>query len=234
MRCLHPVQAHEKFLASGVYRFFKDGQALEKQEAWALHEHRDGGRMARVDHDAWRAEGKSILLEALLGADGGLMRLDLRYENARFEGGVKSLRATYQFDESVIQVGYNMNGAAREFTEVELPANTLIDIPLLIFRGAAVQAMAAARHTPRPIFVPMYEHAQLFPGAWRQSGARVDYAGQDTLLLGKREIETRRYTYRDQALAYWIDRHGVVVKRVNAFRQREFVVMIRDYAMPSA
>ena len=234
MRYLHPVQAHEQFLASGEYRFFKDGRELDKRESWALHLHQDGGRMARVDHDARRAEGKSILLEALLGADGGLMRLDLRYENARFEGGIKSLRATYQLDGRSLQVGYNMNGAAREFMEVELPANTLIDIPLLIFRGAAVKAMAEARHAPRPVFAPMYEHAQLFPGALSQASAMVDYAGQDALLLGKREIATRRYTYRDRALAYWIDRHGVVIKRVNAFRQREFVVMIRNYAMPSA
>ncbi len=233
MRYLHPVQAHETFVASGEYRFVKDGQALDKSETWTIHEHPDGGRFIRVDVDARRAEGKSILLEALQGSDGGLERLDLRYENARFEGGIKDLRASYQVTESMLQVGYNMNGAGRQYTEIELPPEVLIDIPLLVFRGSAIQAMAEENTRYRPIFVPMYEHAQLFPGTLRMVEAPVDFAGEDAVILGKRQICVRRYTYRNQAVVYWIDRHGVVIKRANAFKQQEIVVKISNYAMPS-
>ena len=89
MRYLHPVQAHEQFVASGIYRFAKDEKALDKTEAWTIHSHADGERFIRVDLDARREEGKSILAEALLSRSGELARLDLRYENANFEGGIK-------------------------------------------------------------------------------------------------------------------------------------------------
>lgn len=234
MRYLHPVQAHEQFLASGEYQFRKDGRALDKSEAWAIHRHPDGGRFVRVDLDARGAEGRSLLAEALYGADGGLMRLDLRYENARFEGGIKTLSASYQFAECALHVGYDMNGGAREYAELELPRGALIDIPLLIFRGATIKALADPQRQAESVFVPIFDYAQLFPGRLSPGRAAVDLAGEDWLRAGQRQIPTRRYTYRDRAIAYWIDPHGVVIKRVSAYKQQEFLVEIRNYAMPTA
>ena len=233
MRYLHPVQAHETFLASGEYQFFKDGQALEKREAWTIHSHPDGGRFVRVDLEARRSEGRSLLLEALYAADGGLLRLDLRAENASEAGGITELSASYQFSAAGLQVGYSMNGSPRQYSELDLPRGALIDIPLLIFRGATIKTLAEARTRPAAIFVPMWDYAQLFPGSLRAAGEPVDFAGEDALWLGQRQVAARRYTYRHQASAYWIDRQGVVIKRVNAFKQQEFVVKIRNYAMPA-
>ena len=233
MRYLHPVQAHETFLGSGEYRFRKDGRELAKSETWQLHGQGDGGRFLRVDLDARREEGKSILLEALMNACGGLARFDLRYENARFDGGIKELRASYHFAGSMLQLGYNLNGGSRQYRELKLPQTALIDIPLLRFRGPAVKAMASET-PPAYIFAPMFEHAQLFPGRMQPLNAQVDCAGEDVLLLGRRQVATRRYTYRNQALAYWIDRNDVVIKRVNAFRQQEFVAQIHNYAGQNA
>lgn len=231
MRYLHPVQVHEKFVGCGEYRFVKDGRTLDKTEAWAIHEHADGGRFIRVDVDARRLEGRLILAEALLGPDGALTRLDVRYENARSTGGIKHLRASYQLAGLTLQVGYNMNGAERQYSEVTLPPNVLLDIPLLIFRGEVIHALAGQGATARPIYVPMFEHAPLFPGSLSKVAAAVDFAGDDTLMQGKRPIPVKRYTYRDRAAVYWIDRHGIVVKRVNAYKQQEIVVKVSNYAM---
>ena len=110
MRYLHPVQGHEKFVASGIYQFFKEGVELRKTEEWAIHEHPDGERFIRVDADYRMEEGKSILLEALQTAKGEIVRFDVRYENDKFEGGVKNLRATFSLDKDVMQIGYEMNG----------------------------------------------------------------------------------------------------------------------------
>ncbi len=230
MRYLHPVQAHERFVASGVYCFGKDGQALDKKEAWAIHEHPDGEKFIRVDVDARREEGKSILAEALQGSDGRLARLDIRYDSSQFQGGIKDLRASYQVADERLQVGYNLNGGERQYLEIDFPHEALFDIPLLIFRGATILAMAEQTGSARPIFVPMFEHARLFPGALHKTSEVVDFAGVDTLDLGERQIQTRRYRYRDRASAYWLDRHGVIIKRVNAFKQQEFVVKISNYA----
>ncbi len=232
MRYMHPVQAHERFVASGTYQFIKEGEVLKKSEAWTLHEHADGERFIRVDVDARREDGKSILAEALLTGDGDLARLDINYENQPSESGIRQLRATYQMAAGRLQVGFNMNGADRQYLEVDLPERTLIDIPLLIFRGMTVVELSQNTEDSRPIFVPMFEHSQLFPGTLQIVSNTVDVSGHDVVVMGKRQFSARRYRYRDRAAAYWIDEHGVVVKRVNAFKQQEIVVQIRDYVEP--
>jgi hypothetical protein len=234
MRYLHPVQAHERFLASGCYRFVKNGEALRRTESWAIHSHPDGEKFVRVDLEAREEEGKSILVEALLDRDDALARLDIRYENDRFEGGVKKLRATYQSAEGRLQVGYSMNGGERKYIEVGLAQDCLIDIPLLVFRGSAIVKMAARAGGELAVYVPIFEHAQLFPGVSKMIASAVEYIGDDVVFLGNREVPARRYRYIDKALSYWIDCHDVIVKRVNSFKQQEIVVQISDYAAPKS
>lgn len=233
MRYLHPVQAHEQFVAGGIYRFSKDDKALDKTETWTIHRHADGERFIRIDMDARREEGKSILSEALQNRSGELARLDIRYENASFDGGIGQLRASYQVVDGRLQVGFNMNGAERQYIEVDLPPGTLFDIPLLIFRGETIRAIAKNMAEQQSIFVPMFEHAQLFPGTLQNSSAPIAEDGDDVLILGKQRVSARRYRYRDRAALYWIDERGVVIKRVSAFKQQEFVVQISNYAPPT-
>ena len=232
MRYLHPVQAHEQFVASGVYRFSKDETRLDKTEAWTIHRHADGERFIRIDMDARREEGKSILAEALQDRWGKLARLDIRYENDRFDGGILHLRASYQVVDERLHVGFNLNGAERQYREIDLPTGALVDIPLLIFRGETIRALAKNAAEPQSIFVPMFEHAQLFPGRLQHTSAPVAKDGDDVLRLGPRTVSATRYRYRDRAALYWIDENGVIIKRVNAFRQQEFVVQISNYVPP--
>jgi len=234
MRYLHPVQAHERFLASGSYRFSKNGETLAKAESWTMHLHRDGEKFVRVDVDARREEGKSILAEALLNSSNCLVRFDIRYENDRFEGGIKHLRATYQLADEGMQIGYNMNGDERRYSEVELPADALIDIPLLVFRGSTIKAMAERSAGSIPVYATTFEHGQLFPGVLQNVVSPVEYLGEDLLSLGTGVIAARRYRYRDRAASYWIDQHDLIVKRLNSFKQQEIAVEISNYAAPAS
>lgn len=230
MRYLHPVQGHEKFIASGIYKFYKEGQALQKTEEWSIHQHPDGERFIRVDADSRQEEGKSILLEALQTSAGEIVRFDVRYENATFEGGVKTLRATFSLDNQVLQVGYELNGASREYREIELPQFTLIDIPLLVFRGQTTFELARYGDKSIPMFVPMFDFAQLFPGVVQMSQMQVEYVTDEEMPIGRLSFDTKRYRYPDKAISYWLDKHHIVIKRVNAFKQQEFVVQISNYA----
>lgn len=232
MRYLHPVQAHERFLASGTYRFTKNGEPLAKSESWAMHAHPDGERFVRVDADARGAEGKSILAEALVDRENTIVRFDIRYENDRFEGGIKTLRATYQRASDRLQIGYSMNEDDRKYTELALPAGVIVDIPLLVFRGRAIRAMAERANGDIFVYVPMFEHAQLCPGLLRQVVSPVERLGDDTVFLGKRGIAASSFRYRDKAVTYWIDQHDVIVKRLNSFKQQEIAVEISNYAAP--
>jgi hypothetical protein len=234
MRYLHPVQAHERFLASGCYRFFRNGALLRKTESWATHSHPNGEKFVRVDVDAREEEGKSILAEALLNAGDALVRLDIRYDNDRFEGGVRRLRATFQLANEMLHIGFNMNEAERKYVEIALPQNTLIDIPLLVFRGPAITKLARISEQKAAVYVPMFDYAQLFPGVLQHVDSPVEYAGEDEVQVAKRPISARRYRYLDKAVSYWIDQHGVIIKRVNSFNQQEMVVEISNYAAPTS
>lgn len=230
MRYLHPVQAHERFLASGSYRFYKNGERLQKTESWTTHLQPDGETFIRIDLDAREEEGKSILAEALLDGENRLARFDIRYENARFDGGIKQLRATCQLANARLHVGYSMNGGGRDYIEVDLPANCLIDLPLLVFRGATIKGLAARSGGAADVYALMFEYAQLFPGALRHVASPVEYAGEDVAVIGKRELRVGRYRYIDRAATYWIDQRDIVVKRVNSYKQQEFLVEISNYA----
>lgn len=232
MRYLHSIQARERFLASGCYRFAKNGQTLAKTESWAIHSHPDGEKFVRVDMDARQEEGKSILAEALLDLKGVLVRFDIRYENEQFEGGIKHLRATYHRTDERLQIGYSLNGDERKYIEVDLPADALIDLPLLVFRGSTIKTLAERSVESTAVYVPMIEHAQLFPGVLRHIASPVERVGDDTVFIGKRAIQASRFRYRDQAVSYWIDDHDLIVKRVNNFKQQEMTVAISSYAAP--
>ncbi len=234
MRHLHPVQAHERFVAGGRYHFSKQGAALQKSETWTIHAHPDGEHFIRVDADSLREEGRSVLAEALLDRAGALVRLDIRYENTRFPGGVRHLRATYQLAAGCLQLGYELNGKARQYHELALPPDTCIDVPLLPFRGRAITALAARGNAPTWLFLPAFDYAQLLPGSLQQVVSPVSAAGTDILTLGKRALATRRFRYQDRAAAYWLDEHDTIIRRVNAFQQQEFVVQISNYVAPAS
>lgn len=230
MRYLHVVQAHERFVASGRYRFQKNGEALRKRESWTIHELGDCGRLIRVDSDAQADEGKSILGEALYSASNRLLRFDIRYENLGFDGGIKTLAATYQFDEGMLQVGYAINGEERSYLEREIAADALVDVPLLVMRGDNLAALSACDGTSVKVFVPMFENAQLFPGVSREVASQVEFVGEEQLPVGRKALWTKRYRYRDKAVSYWVDRNNIVVKRVNSYKRDEYVVSIGEYA----
>ncbi len=230
MRYLHPVQAHESFVASGDYLFAKDGRTLGKTESWTIHELGDGSKFVRVDSDAREEEGKSLLAELLISRDGEVIRFDLRYENDQFEGGIRTLSATYSLVDQVMQVGYRMNGALRSYLEREIAPEVLLDIPLLVMRGRTLFALSECGGKPVSVFVPMFEHAQLFPGVTRIVQSPVACLGPDRLALGKHEILTQRFRYVDKAASYWVDEQGIVIKRINAFKQHEFSVTVSNYA----
>lgn len=233
MRYLHPVQSHEKFVASGIYKFFKEGEELRKTEEWTIHAHPDGEHFIRVDADSRFEDGKSILLEALQNVEGEIVRVDVNYHNPTFEGGIKTLRATFSVDGDTINVGYEMNGAERKYEEIPLPRFTLIDLPFSVFRGKIARLLALYGDKPTPVFVPMLEFSQLFPGVVQNVQSQVEFVTDEPITIGQHVFETKRYRYPDKAISYWVDRNDIVIKRVNSFKQQEFVMQISNYARSS-
>jgi hypothetical protein len=51
MRYLHPVAASERFIAKGVYKFYRDDDLQPGHEAWTRHALAGGGVLTRVDRE---------------------------------------------------------------------------------------------------------------------------------------------------------------------------------------
>ncbi len=229
MRYLHPVAVHESFVASGVYKFLKDGEELKRTESWTIHEHPDGEQFIRVDEDSRFLDEKSLLLEALVNGDGQIERFDIRYENPKFENGIKTLRASYTYSDEGLQVGYNINGAKRQHETLKVPRDAIFDIPLCAFRGNTTIRMQS-HDAEMVLFAPMFEYFQLFPGVITHGKSPVEFVTEEIVAMGQKAIPTRRYRYPDNAISYWIDEHDIMIKRVNAYKQQEFVAYLTNYA----
>ena len=123
-----------------------------------------------------------------------------------------------------------MNGGDRRYLERVFATDGLVDIPLLALRGSVLGALATYFESPVKVFVPMFEHAQLFPGVTREIISPVESLGEECISLGGKALRTSRYRYHDKAVSYWVDQNNIVVKRVNSYKRDEFIVSIRDYA----
>jgi hypothetical protein len=126
MRQIHPVGFHEKFVASGVFTYLHDGNPLDTQEYWSIHELPDGGQLIRVDLDwvEW-----SLLIEGWRGpsANGGrIERADTHIWGAE-KNGIRS-KATYLFESDRAQVGYVIGDQARQQKEIALPTGYVVSI----------------------------------------------------------------------------------------------------------
>jgi hypothetical protein len=84
VRTLHGIEQHEELVARGQYHFARDGQDSSKVEHWNLHVLPDGSSVLRADVDGRKTpEGSSVLVHMLLGPDGHVDRLHVRYQDKR-------------------------------------------------------------------------------------------------------------------------------------------------------
>lgn len=164
MRYIHPVQMHEKFVASGEYHLVltapeSEASPVRQVEAWAIHEHQDGGWMIRCDrHTPDRLAAPVLLGETLRRADGDLDRIDLRY----FTGGRLTVEISYTFEPAYVSIGRRDRQpdgtlSERDYQEIPLPAGYVADGGVFAAtRGLTVQQLAnrqAQGWTTVPLFL---------------------------------------------------------------------------------
>ena len=143
MRYLHSVSLHEKFVASGVYKPFQDGQPIDGIiEYWSIHELPDSARFVRVDVDGRDGGDKrSQLFEAWYSPQGNLERFDIRAYGVPNDK-LKQLRATFTLNNNYVEIGYNLNTQERVFEEIKLPENGVL-LPQSIFFYGYLLAQAS-------------------------------------------------------------------------------------------
>ncbi|GAB4508518.1 MAG: hypothetical protein OHK0046_01200 [Anaerolineae bacterium] len=212
MRSLHPVGTREKFVASGIYKHFEQGEATGTLERWSIHELPDGAQIIRVDEDWRERDGSSILVEAWRSPQGKIERFDLHAMGGKADE-IKDVRATFTFGDGLLEIGRSVDHAERQYLEMIIPEPYIASPKSLLFSGFEVMDLAAQPESAIISYFPTFvsEDTAFKPVAYRQGITHV--ADEIILDLTDKAHNARRYTQHPPASNHiWLDRYGVLIK----------------------
>lgn len=224
MRTLHAVAAHEKFVASGEYRYWRDGQVLAIHEKWSIHELQGGALFYRVDEDGRDDDGLSILSEALINPDGQIERYNVQSFNSKNPSSLKNFKADYSFFPDLVQIGRRVQGEAREYEEFPLIPDCLIYIKQMLFMGLTISHIQQAGGKSQ-VFTP-----QLFADTDSQVQKIIIKAmGEEAIQIGRKTIPSQKFQIADDVF-YYLDAHNIPIQREYQHEGVSYLVKVVNYA----
>lgn len=224
MRRLHAVSANEKFVASGEYRYMRNGQVLKVVEKFTIHELTGGAFLYRVDEDGRAADGLSILSEALVSPDLQIERFNVQSDNPK-DDLLQNFKADYTFHSDYVQIGRQTGTAEREYDEFKLMKQSEIYIKQTLYMGITLHHILATDDHKAHVFAPQL----LSIGENVLQKIIVQGGDAEMLTLGQREILTRKYQIADDVF-YWLDEHNIPIQRVYTHNNHEYTVTVSNYA----
>lgn len=223
MRYLHPIAPHETFVAQGRYRYFEDDNLLPIDEQWTIHELKGGALLVRVDEDARRQDGLSVMTEALYNEQHQLERFNVVSDNPQ-DAAVDHFKADYAFMRDYVQVGRRIAHASHDYQEYKRLPDALIYIRQTIFLGYLIRDILQQGGKSH-VFAPQifsYEACEML----RLQVVRHD---EQTIMLGQRAVQTTRYQIADD-MFYWVDTNHIVIQRQYHHDGKTYRVSVSDYA----
>lgn len=213
MRSLHPVGAHETFVASGVYKHFENGQLTGTLERWSIHELPDKARIIRVDEDWRERDGSSVLIEAWRSPAGKIERFDIHGLGGKNDN-VKDIRATFTFNEGLLELGRTIDHGTRQQLEVVLPEDYIVSPKSILFSGFEVAQLAAHTENEATIvsYFPTFVEADTAfkPVSYRQA---AKFVAEETVHdLADNAHAARRYELTHHGSPVWLDKNNILIK----------------------
>jgi hypothetical protein len=253
MRQLHPVAAHEKFVASGKYlRYDSDNNPTGQAEYWSIHELPDGAQLIRVDVDE-RFEGRDVgggseLIEAWRSPeqDGGrIERVDIRFFSSKTDA-IELGRVIYIFGRESVEIGYNRTDEPRRDFEIPLAPNCVVSIGISkLFFGYTIADVARANGKCVAVFHSNISHLNLHalshqPKATQNSAVRD---GENIINVSGRPVEAVGYRWDrpcnpvpdDIAIdphrnpIFWLDEHKILLEE-GGMRDGLWTARLTQYA----
>lgn len=242
MRYLHPVQMHEKFVASGEYAIYAHGFSTQVAEAWSIHALSQPGEpetwFVRVDSD-WRNDSGALILgEALITPDSGGFKAE-RIDLERFQSGagqpLARFKENYTFFDEYLQIGYVSPPATeRGYAEQTMPRGTVAAprwryFHLLIgFAAATVGGLTQDVSPERPAFVGF----DIYNTVFHTTQITIHHERRETLTVGLQKVEADVYTMRyadqpDQPHTLWLDRHGILLRQTGGLYEVSLIQYAR-------
>lgn len=205
MRYLHPIAAHEKFIASGTYHYTHGGDETRLVEHWTIHELPDGAWFMRVDKDGRFHDKRSVLIEAWRSPGGTLERYDVVAYGAPGEP-IGIMRVTVTVEDGVLYVGRTLNNSTRTNDEIPLPDAYVLHPGGLVFVGAALPGLSAF---PPAALVAQGGFADEPDAAFRAvlTDPDASFDGEQTATIDGKSLAARKYTLNNAA--YWVDAHDI-------------------------
>lgn len=223
MRRLHPVGIKERFVAQGEYRYKRADGWLGISERWSIHEVGAGGLLYRVDEDGREEDGLSILSEALISPAGQFERFNVQSFSSK-DPEIKLFKADYSFEPGNVLIGRKLPGQDRAYEDFPLMVDCVIYIKQTVYMGLTI-AHVVANNNKAHVFAPQLLSIQ---DAQMQKIITRDL-GTETLQVGKLEIEARKFQIADDVF-YWIDQHGIPLRREYTYDDASYTVTLHNYA----
>lgn len=235
MRYLHKVNQHEKFVASGIYIHYRNGQATKTREHWRIHEQPDGAHFIRVDDD-WRDDdGSSVLIEAWrspLAEGGRIERVDLTAFGPK-SAEIKQVKATFTANNEFLDIGRTIDDNDREYFEMRLPDGYILSPESLIFGGFEVAELALRQGENVPVisYLPTFlNESASFRLVVHQHSAI--FLQNETLTVDGKPLETRCFeqvsAVNGEKMRLWIDEHDILVKYMS--EDEQYSALLTQYA----
>ncbi len=223
MRYLHAVTMREKFVASGVYTHYRDGEPTGTTEEWSIHQQPDGATFYRIDEDSRKADGGSVLVEAWQSPPEAGSRIE-RVDVSAFgpKGSeVLRVRSTYTVMDDFLEAGRTIDDADRQQVEIELPFGYVIAPENLIFAGYEVSHLALSSGKPGAVvsYLPTFLNPSLAfrPTVYEQIARFVDDV---TIKVDGKSYLSRHYEQTNpltsDVLTLWLDEHDVLLRYTSA------------------
>jgi hypothetical protein len=209
MRFLHPIAAHEKFVARGSYRLFTVGAeaGLYAYEHWTIHEVGEGGQFIRIDRAPLKG-GVNLLVEAFRTPQGDVERFDARQWITELGASKKEMRLKVMRDEDKVMVMRRINQAEYETLAVNETSELVLSPQGWLFVGDAV--LQAAR---RGSVAVLALGANFFSPTLKNITAHYEH--QAEVMMGTKPIEARcyaLYSNHDDEVKVWVDKYDIPLK----------------------
>ena len=201
MRSLIHEQPHEKPVASGRYRYERQGQATGAAESWRLSDVDDGYHFLRVDLNRQETErGSSVLYHLTIGPAGRPERLSFR-----FFKGARTISGNVLFEDELVTSARNVDEARLEEV-VSLPPGYAFWFPATAGLGllpATVKGTAPA--------VTLNEDEQF---ALHTTEVTVTNSTVERVTVMGQSVPARRVTVRGAGHEWliWLDAHDWPVR----------------------
>ncbi len=203
MRFIIREQDYEELIASGRFRYERNGRPTGAFESWRLTEALAGYRFLRVDVDGQEAEsGESVLFHLVLASDGTPERLKYLLFGP---GG--ELRGDVQLDQLSVSNGRLLRGERHDET-LELPGGYAFWFPSTI--GVALLARLSTVNTVLEAISPDRDRSFLIG----QNKVTIEFANEEVLVVASREILVRHCSihWDNEIRELWLDEHQWPVK----------------------